>query len=66
MGGEADLVCLGGWAFCFGKGRLSGLEKLGFSWILSSESRLINGLRGIFHKNFFSAPSSLMEGARHR
>jgi hypothetical protein len=26
----------------------TGLEKLGFPWILSSESNLFNGLRGIF------------------
>jgi hypothetical protein len=30
------------------------LEKLGFPWILSSESRLISGLRGFFLK-FFSS-----------
>jgi hypothetical protein len=29
------------------------LEKLGFPWILSSETRLINGLRGIFAEKFF-------------
>jgi hypothetical protein len=28
------------------------LEKLGFPWILSSETRLINGLRGIFAEKF--------------
>jgi hypothetical protein len=28
------------------------LEKLGFPWILSSESRLINGLHDIFTKIF--------------
>jgi hypothetical protein len=35
-----------------------GLEKVGFPWILSSESRLINGLRGIFRKIFFMTPGS--------
>jgi hypothetical protein len=29
------------------------LDFLGFPWILSSESRLINGLRGIFRGRFF-------------
>jgi hypothetical protein len=33
-----------------------GLEKLGFPWILSSESRLFNGLRGIFREGNFSRP----------
>ena len=33
----------------------------GFPWILSSESRLINGLRGIFAEKFFLA---LLPGAR--
>jgi hypothetical protein len=32
------------------------LEKLGFPWILSSESRLFNGLRGIFAEINFSLP----------
>jgi hypothetical protein len=31
-----------------------GLEKLGFPWILSSESRLINGLRGMFREKYFA------------
>src|ERR1700722_6871696 len=35
--------------------RICGLEKLGFPWILSSESRLINGLNGIFSGRFFLA-----------
>jgi hypothetical protein len=35
------------------------LEKLGFPWILSSESRLINGLRGIFARIIFLAASCL-------
>jgi hypothetical protein len=32
------------------------LEKLGFPWILSSESSLFNGLRGIFAERKFLAP----------
>ena len=35
--------------------RFWGLEKLGFPWILSSESRLINGLHEIFSERFFLA-----------
>ena len=35
-----------------------GLEKLGFPWIPSSESGLINGLRGIFREKFFVTPGS--------
>ena len=31
------------------------LDFLGFSWILSSETSLINGLRGIFARKFFLA-----------
>jgi len=30
------------------------LDSLGFPWILSSETRLINGLRGLFRENFFA------------
>jgi hypothetical protein len=33
------------------------LEFLGFPWILSSESRLINGLREIFHEHSIASPS---------
>jgi hypothetical protein len=33
-----------------------GWEFLGFPWILSSESRLINGLRGIYRGSFFLSP----------
>jgi hypothetical protein len=36
------------------------LEKLGFPWILSFETRLINGLHGIFGGNIF-APLSPCE-----
>jgi hypothetical protein len=50
---------LGPWLFRFENPRFRGLDFLGFPWILSSESRLINGLRGInrgkiFHAVFFS------------
>jgi hypothetical protein len=31
------------------------LDSLGFPWILSSESRFINGLREVFARIFFSA-----------
>ena len=53
--GAVSLGCLGAWPFrsefpCF-----SVLDFLGFPWILSSESRLINGLHGIFAEKFFSA-----------
>jgi len=42
---------------CFGQRRLwnpsiEGLEKLGFPWILSSETSLINRLHGIPARNF--------------
>jgi hypothetical protein len=36
--------------------RKQGLDFLGFPWILSSESRLFNGLRGIFREEKFIAP----------
>jgi hypothetical protein len=45
---------LGPWRFCFENPRFQGLDFLGFPWILSSESRLINGLHGIFAEKFFS------------
>ena len=45
-------------AFCLRKLRLLGLDFLGFPWILSSETRLINELREFFRENFFLAPSS--------
>jgi hypothetical protein len=35
---------------------LSLLDFLGFPWILSTESRLINGLRGISRGSFFLSP----------
>jgi hypothetical protein len=40
------------------------LEKLGFPWILSSESSLINGLRGIFAGEDFARPFSVATGRR--
>jgi hypothetical protein len=41
------------------------LDSLGFPWILSSETRLINGLRGNIEKSFFSTlPPHAARGAR--
>jgi hypothetical protein len=41
------------------------LDYLGFPWILSSESRLINGLRGLKRAKVFLAASSVaLRGAR--
>jgi hypothetical protein len=40
-----------------------GLDSLGFPWILSSESRLFNGLRGINRAKVFLDASSLESGA---
>jgi hypothetical protein len=42
--------------------RIWGLEKLGFPWILSCETSLINGLRGYF-LNFFSCRICRRESA---
>jgi hypothetical protein len=39
------------------------LDFLGFPWILSSESRLFNGLRGIKRGKFFLRPSLALQGA---
>jgi hypothetical protein len=50
---------LGRWPFGRENPRLQGLEKLGFPWILSSESSLFNGLRGIFRKRNFARPFAL-------
>jgi hypothetical protein len=47
---------LGRWRFDRENPRFWGLEKLGFPWILSSESRLINGLRWIFAGEKFLSP----------
>jgi hypothetical protein len=41
------------------------LEKLGFPWILSSESRLINGLCGILGEENFSALFRGVQSARN-
>jgi hypothetical protein len=40
------------------------LEKLGFPWILSTESRLIKGLRGKSADLFFRGPSPPRETCR--
>ena len=47
------------WAWPFGGENpcLWGLDKLGFPWIPSSETRLINGLRGIFGEKVFRGVS---------
>jgi hypothetical protein len=39
------------------------LDSLGVSWILSSETRLFNGLRWIFAEEFFSALSPALRPA---
>jgi hypothetical protein len=39
------------------------LDFLGFPWILSSESRLINGLRGFLREEYFSRPSLALRPA---
>jgi hypothetical protein len=44
---------LGPWRFGCENPHFRVLDFLGFPWILSSESRLINGLRGIFAEKFF-------------
>jgi hypothetical protein len=49
-----DLGFLGTPAFCYENPRFWGLEKLGFPWILSTESRLIKGLHEIFSRVFSS------------
>ena len=55
-----DLDFLGRSRFCPRKPRKQGLDFLGFPWIsldtLSSESRFINGLRGILGEENFSRP----------
>jgi hypothetical protein len=42
------------------------LDFLGFPWILSSETRLINGLRGIKRGNFFRSAYPGVEPRRTR
>jgi hypothetical protein len=56
LGRSVDLGFLGRWLFDRETPRFGGLEKLGFPWILSFESRLINGLRGIFREKNFARP----------
>jgi hypothetical protein len=62
-----DLDFLGPSRFCPSTARKQGLDFLGFPWILSSESRLFNGLRGILReKNFarsFAARQPAATGA---
>jgi hypothetical protein len=53
--GRVRLGFLGPWLFRFENPRFRGLDFLGFSWILSSESRLINGLCGINRGKIFHA-----------
>jgi hypothetical protein len=52
----ARLDFLGSWPIGRESPCLWALEKLGFPWILSSESSLFNGLRGIFAGINFSRP----------
>jgi hypothetical protein len=40
------------------------LDLFGFPWILSSESRLINGLHGKKLRNFFHSPSPWLQRRR--
>jgi hypothetical protein len=42
------------------------LERLGFPWILSSESSIFNGLRWIFAERNFSRPSAAAPEPRER
>jgi hypothetical protein len=55
MAWSVRLGFLGQPPFCFKDPRLCGLDFLGFPWILSSESRLINKLHEIFSGKFFSS-----------
>jgi hypothetical protein len=54
--GRAGLGFLGLGPFGRENPGLWGLERLGFPWILSSESNLFNGLRRIFAERNFSSP----------
>jgi hypothetical protein len=54
---------LGAWPFRRENPNSRLLDFLGFPWILSSESRLINGLRGIKRGNFFVAAFSALKAA---
>jgi hypothetical protein len=57
---------LGSWPFNRENPRLWGLERLGFPWILSSESSTINGLRWIFAEINFSRPFAAAPEPRER
>ena len=54
-GSAIRLDFLGAWPFRCENARQGMLDFLGFPWILSSESRLFNGLRGQKRRKFFSA-----------
>src|SRR5580692_8300342 len=56
--GAVSLDCLGPWLFRVKFPYFVALDFLGFPWILSSESRLIKGLRWIFAEKFFLAAFS--------
>src|SRR5579864_5616801 len=60
-----DLGFLGPCGFARENPRSGLLDFLGFPWIPSSESRLINGLRGMFAHRIFRAPFPL-SGERRR
>jgi hypothetical protein len=57
---DSGLGFLGGWLSCRESSRLCLLDSLGFPWILSSESRLFNGLDGIQRGKFFRVPSAAL------
>jgi hypothetical protein len=61
---RSGLDCLGPWRFRFENPSFQVLDFLGFPWILSSESSLINGLRWIFAEKFFAALSPWRWSAR--
>jgi hypothetical protein len=54
-GPRLRLGFLGAWLFCCKIPRQCLLDFLGFPWILSSESRLFDGLRGVKARKFFHA-----------
>jgi hypothetical protein len=58
---SVHLDCLGAEPFLYENPLLWALDFLGIPWILSSESSLFNGLRGIFAEIFFPALSFLVE-----
>src|SRR5258708_2165032 len=64
--GSLNLGFLGRWPFRNEFPYFRGFDFLGFPWILSSESRLINGLRWIFAERFFSAVCAPTSAARKR